>query len=48
MTSARSAARGAINARVVHVAPHAYADVQDDGTWWINNAGFIVGSEGVI
>jgi cyclase len=48
MTSARSAARGVINARVTQVAQNAYAYVQDDGTWWINNAGFVVGSDGVI
>ncbi len=29
------------------VAPNVYAFVQPDGTWWINNAGFIVGDEGV-
>jgi cyclase len=25
-----------------------YAYVQPDGTWWINNTGFVVGSQGVI
>ena len=30
------------------VSPGVFAYVQPDGTWWINNAGFIVGSEGVI
>lgn len=32
---------------VKEVAPHAYAYVQPDGTWWINNTGFIVGRDGV-
>ncbi len=35
-------------AEVSQVAPGVYAYVQPDGTWWINNSGFIVGSEGVI
>ena len=35
-------------ADVTQVASGVYAYVQPDGTWWINNAGFIVGSEGVI
>ncbi len=35
-------------ADVTQVAAGVYAYVQPDGTWWINNAGFIVGSEGVI
>lgn len=34
--------------RLVEVAANAYAYVQPDGTWWINNAGFVVGSDGVI
>jgi cyclase len=34
--------------RLVEVAIDAYAYVQPDGTWWINNAGFVVGSDGVI
>jgi len=25
-----------------------YAYVQPDGTWWINNTGFLVGPQGVI
>ena len=32
---------------VVEVAPDVYAYVQPDGTWWINNAGFVVGPESV-
>jgi len=37
-----------IDAEVVQVADHAYAYVQADGSWFINNTGFIVGPEGVI
>ncbi len=33
---------------VQEVGPNAFAYVQPDGTWWINNAGFILGSDGVI
>lgn len=33
---------------LVEVRPNVFAYVQPDGTWWINNAGFIVGSSGVI
>ena len=32
---------------VTEVAPNAYAYIQPDGTWWINNTGFIVGRDGV-
>ncbi len=31
--------------RTVEVAPGAFAYVQPDGSWWINNAGFLVGSD---
>jgi cyclase len=34
--------------RVEQVADDVYAFIQPDGTWWINNAGFVVGNEGVI
>ncbi len=37
-----------ITAEVVQVGTNAYAYIQDDGTWWINNAGFIVGTKGVV
>jgi cyclase len=37
-----------VDAELVQVGPSAYAYVQADGTWWINNAGFVVGSDGVI
>ena len=30
------------------VSPGAYAYIQPDGTWWINNTGFLVGPQGVI
>jgi len=43
-----SSAPGTITAEVVQVANNAYAYVQDDGTWFINNTGFITGPEGVI
>jgi len=33
---------------VVEVSPCIYAYVQPDGTWWINNTGFLVGPQGVI
>jgi cyclase len=34
--------------RTVEVADGVYAYVQPDGTWWINNTGFLVGPRGVI
>ncbi|WKX68963.1 MBL fold metallo-hydrolase [Streptomyces sp. XD-27] len=34
--------------RVEEVAADIYAYVQPDGTWWINNTGFLVGKRGVI
>ncbi len=34
--------------RVEEVADNVFAYVQPDGTWWINNAGFVVGDEGVV
>jgi cyclase len=33
---------------VQEVSPGIYAYVQPDGTWWINNTGFLAGSQGVI
>jgi cyclase len=33
---------------VQEVSPGIYAYVQPDGTWWINNTGFLVGPQGVI
>ncbi|WP_420452340.1 MBL fold metallo-hydrolase [Ilumatobacter sp.] len=34
--------------RLEQVADGVYAYIQPDGTWWINNAGFVVGDEGVV
>lgn len=34
--------------RLEEVADHVFAYVQPDGTWWINNTGFIVGDDGVV
>ena len=34
--------------RVDEVADGVYAYVQPDGTWWINNTGFVVGTPGVL
>ena len=34
--------------RVEEVADHVFAYVQPDGTWWINNTGFVVGDDGVV
>jgi cyclase len=33
---------------VAQVSPGIYAYIQPDGTWWINNTGFLVGPQGVI
>jgi cyclase len=33
---------------VTEVSPGVFAYVQPDGTWWINNTGFLVGPQGVI
>lgn len=34
--------------RVEEVAPGVYAYIQPDGTWWINNTGFVAGSGSVL
>lgn len=34
--------------RAVEVSEDVYAYVQHDGSWWINNTGFLVGSRGVV
>src|SRR3954454_16582620 len=34
--------------RLEGVSPGVYAFVQPDGTWWINNTGFVTGSRGVV
>jgi Metallo-beta-lactamase superfamily len=36
------------DARLHEVASGVYAYVQPDGTWWINNTGFLTGPQGVI
>jgi hypothetical protein len=33
---------------VCEVSAGIYAYIQPDGTWWINNTGFLVGPQGVI
>jgi len=33
---------------LVEVTPGVYAWVQEDGSWWVNNAGAIIGEDGVI
>lgn len=38
----------ALAAHLIQVGRQTYAYVQDDGTWWINNAGFVAGDDGVI
>lgn len=35
-------------ARLHEVADRIYAYVQPDGSWWINNAGFLVGKKGIV
>ena len=37
-----------IDAETISIVDKAYAYVQHDGSWWINNAGFVVGSSGVV
>jgi cyclase len=37
-----------VAAQLVEVSQDVYAYIQYDGTWWINNAGFLVGSTGVV
>ena len=34
--------------RVQEVSPGVYAYIQPDGTWWINNTGFLAGPQGVV
>src|SRR5580692_4558459 len=34
--------------RTVEVAENVFAYVQPDGSWWINNSGFVTGSSGVL
>jgi cyclase len=48
MSSHPGDARSLPPAKLVEVSDGAYAWVQPDGSWWINNTGFLVGSRGVI
>ena len=50
MSSAVNDARAphAVPAKATEVSPGVFAYVQHDGTWWVNNAGFVTGSHGVI
>ena len=34
--------------KTTEVAEDVYAYIQEDGTWWLNNAGFVVGKRGVL
>ena len=47
MSSSRSADTRLPPARVHEVSDGIYAYVQPNGSWWINNAGFLVGPQGV-
>lgn len=49
--STRPAVRGSVNGMattLAEVAEGFFAYTQSDGTWWINNTGFAVGSRGVV
>src|SRR5918911_1101371 len=35
-------------AELIEVADRVFAYVQPDGSWWINNTGFVVGSKAVV
>ena len=47
MTSTADVRAQLMTARVEEVSAGIYAYIQPDGTWWINNAGFIVGASRV-
>ncbi|HEX2806933.1 MAG TPA: MBL fold metallo-hydrolase [Kineosporiaceae bacterium] len=47
-TSAPPPGTAIADASTVEVADGIYAYIQPDGTWWINNTGFLVGRAGVI
>ena len=34
--------------RLAEISDGIYAYIQPDGTWWINNSGFLVGARGVV
>ncbi|MGO8956719.1 MAG: MBL fold metallo-hydrolase [Streptosporangiaceae bacterium] len=48
MSSARDDIAVPGRPEVVEVSAGIYAYIQPDGTWWINNTGFLVGPQGVI
>jgi cyclase len=48
MTALDTAHRFAPPSRATEVADGVYAYVQPDGSWWINNTGFLVGTDGVV
>jgi cyclase len=48
MSSLRSDITTPGRPEVREVSPGIYAYIQPDGTWWINNTGFLVGPQGVI
>jgi cyclase len=48
MSSHPGDARSLPPAKLVEVSDGAYAWVQPDGSWWINNTGFLVGGRGVV
>ena len=50
MSHAHSHAAGPLSppASPTEVSDGIFAYIQHDGTWWINNTGFMVGSQGVI
>jgi cyclase len=48
MSSLRSDITTPVRPEVREVSPGIYAYIQPDGTWWINNTGFLVGPQGVI
>jgi cyclase len=42
-------ARGAVTGSdLVKVTPGVHAWIQQDGSWWVNNAGAIIGEDGVV
>src|SRR5450755_1951947 len=49
MTSSRSPVPTDLSQASTHeVSDGIYAFIQPDGTWWINNTGFLVGRRGVV
>lgn len=48
MSSSRTEHQPPGPARVTEVSENIYAYVQPDGSWWINNTGFLIGRRGVV